>query len=123
MDWVDKLNRRVLRGLRKHDVQKVEADSRGSTLIESHQRRFIPWSEVQEILVVKQPPLADGSFALVIREADSTITIVDDTATGYADFCAELPRRLPGVIPYEKWVTELTATEHKDGEVIFRRPV
>jgi len=70
---------------------------------------------VQEIAVVKQPPLASGSFALAIRGPGSTVAVVDDTVAGYAEFCQEIPRRLKGVVPYEKWAVELTASSQEAG--------
>jgi hypothetical protein len=121
MDWVDKLNRWALKGMRQHTVEKVETTSEGCRLIYRNGSRFIAWSEMQEIAVLKQPPLAIGCFAVAIRGADSTVAIVDDTVAGYPEFCAELPRRLEGVVPYEKWAVELTAAPQEVGQVIFRR--
>jgi hypothetical protein len=121
MDWVDKLNQWALKGIRRQAVERVETNSEGSTLIRSSGSQVIRWSEMQEIAVVKQPPLASGSFALAIRGAGSTVAIVDDTVPGYAELCRELPLRLQGVIPYEKWAVELTAAQQEIGQVIFRR--
>jgi hypothetical protein len=121
MHWVDKLNRWALKGVRRQAVEKVETNSEGSMLIRPDGSQFIRWSEMQEIAVLKQPPLANGSFALAIRGANSTVAIVDDTVVGYANFCEELPLRLQSVVPYEKWAVELTAGTQA-GQVIFRRP-
>jgi hypothetical protein len=121
MGWVDKLNQRALKGVRRHAVERVESNHEGSTLILSDGSQFIRWSDVQEIAVLKQPPLARGSFALVIRGAGATLAVVDDTAAGYAEFCQELPRRLKGVVPYEKCAVELMASSEETGKVIFRR--
>ena len=120
MGWVDKLNQWALKGIRQA-IERVETDHEGSTLIRADGREFIRWSDVQEIAVVKQPPLASGSFALAIRGAGSTVAVVDDTVAGYAEFCQEIPRRLKGVVPYEKWAVELTASSQEAGKVIFRR--
>lgn len=57
----------------------------------------------------------------VLSTADSTVAIVDDTVASYPEFCAELTRRLPSVVPYEKWAVELTAARQEVGQVIFRR--
>ena len=80
MGWVDKLNQWALKGIRQA-IERVETDREGSTLIRADGREFIRWSDVQEIAVVKQPPLASGSFALAIRGAGSTVAVVDDTAS------------------------------------------
>jgi hypothetical protein len=121
MGWVDKLNQWALKGSRRQAIERVETDREGSTLIRADGREFIRWSDVQEIAVVKQPPLARGSFALAIRGAGSTVAVVDDTVTGYVEFCQELPRRLTGAAPYQKWAVELTTSSQETGTVIFRR--
>jgi hypothetical protein len=122
MGWVDKLNQWALKGIRRQAVERVETDLEGSTMIRADGRQFIRWSDVKEIAVLKQPPLASGSFALAIRGAGSTVVVVDDTVVGYAEFCQEISRRLKGVIPFEQWAVELTATSQEAGKVIFRRP-
>jgi hypothetical protein len=121
MGWVDKLNQWALKGIRRQAIERVETDREGSTLIRANGSQFIRWSDVQEIAVVKQPPLARGSFALVIRGAGFKVAVVDDTVAGYAEFCQELPRRLKGVAPYQNWAVELTASSQETGKVIFRR--
>lgn len=118
--WVDKLNRWALKGLPRA-IQSVKVSSEGITLIQSHQPRFLRWSEIREIAVLKQPYLASTSFALAIRVTDSTVTIIDDTVEGHMELCEELPRRLPGVIPYEEWAVELMAKKQDAGMVIFQR--
>jgi hypothetical protein len=121
MGWVDKLNEWALRGIHRQAIERVETNCEGSTLIRADGSQFVPWSDVQEIAVVKQPPLARGSFALAIRGAGSMVAVVDDTVAGYAEFCQELPRQLKGVVPYQKWAVELAASSHDDGKLIFRR--
>ena len=76
---------------------------------------------MQEIVVQKQPGLAIGCFALAIRAVGSTLAIVDDTVAGYEEICQEIPRRLEGVVPYEKWALELLANSQQAGKAIFRR--
>jgi len=121
MGWLDELNRWALKRIRRQALGRVEVNGDGSTLVRRDHSRFIRWSDVQEIAVIKQPNLADSSFALAIRERDSTLTIVDDTVPGYAELCEELSRRLPGVTPYQKWATEFIANPDQAGQVIFRR--
>jgi hypothetical protein len=121
MGWVDRLNQWALKQIRRQAIERVETDREGSTLIRADGRQFIRWSDVQEIAVLKQPPLARGSFALAIRGPGSTVAVVDDTVAGYAELCRELPRRLTGVTPYQKWAVELTASSQDTGKVIFRR--
>ena len=121
MGWLDKLNQWALKGIRRQAIERVETDNEGSTLIRADGRQFIRWSDVREIAVVKQPPLASGSFALAIRGAGSTVAVVDDTVAGYAELCQEIPRRLKDAVPYEKWAVELTASSQQTATVIFRR--
>jgi len=123
MGWVDKLNQWALKGIRRRVIDKVETDLEGSTLIRAEGSQFIRWSDIQEIAAVKQPPLASGSFALAIRAAGSILVVLDDTVPGYAEFCQELSRRLQGVVPYQRWAGELTASSQETGKVIFRRTV
>jgi|HubBroStandDraft_1064217.scaffolds.fasta_scaffold00242_34 homoserine kinase len=121
MSWIDKVNQWALKGIRLKAVERVETDDLGSTLIQGDGNHFIRWSDVQEIAVLKQPSLARGSFAVAIRGAGSTLTIVDDTVAGFAEFCQEITRRLKDVVPYETWAVELTASPQQTGKVIFRR--
>ncbi len=121
MGWVEKLNQWALKGIRRQAIERVDTDREGSTLIRADGSQYIRWSDVQEVAVVKQPPLARGSFALAIRGAGSMLAVVDDTVAGYAEFCQELSRRLKGVVPYQKWAAELTASSQEAGKVIFRR--
>lgn len=121
MGWVHKLNLSALKRIRRRVIERVETDREGSRLIRADGIQLILWSDVQEIAALKQPPLATGSLALAIRGAGSTLAILDDTVEGYAKFCQELPRWLKGVIPYEKWALELTASSQESGKVIFRR--
>lgn len=123
MGWVDKLNQWALKGIRGRIIERAETDREGSTLIGPEGSQCIRWADVQEIAVVKQPPLASGSFALVIRGVGSILAILDDTVPGYEEFCQELPRRLEGVVPYQGWAVELTASSQETGKVIFRRTV
>ena len=91
-------------------------------LVRSAGSQLISWTDLQEIAVVKQPHFANGSFALAMRSGNSMLAIVDDSVTGFGQLCEELPRRLTGVMPYEKWSTELIASEDTEaGRVIFRR--
>ncbi len=122
MDWVDKLNQWALKRIRGEATERVEADQDGIVLIRARGNQLIRWSEIEEIAAMKQPQLADGSFALAIRRADSAVAVVDDTVTGFAEFCQELTRRLTNVVPYERWAVELVASSQEDGKVIFRRP-
>ena len=119
MDWVDKLNRWALKGIRQ-EIEKIEISSEGAKVIRAKNTLLLGWSEIEEIGVVNQLQLASGSFALVIRRANSSVTIVDDTVVGYSEFCEELARQLPGVVPYSRWATEMMAKQDP-GQVIFRR--
>jgi hypothetical protein len=125
MGWVDKLNEWVLNRIRPSAIERVETDCQGTTLIRADGSQFIRWSDVQEIAVLKLPDPAIGipavGFALVIRAVDSTLVIVDDTVAGYEELRQEIPRRLEGVVPYEKWAVELLASSQEAGKVIFRR--
>lgn len=121
MGWVERLNQRALRRIRRHAIERVETDREGTTLTRADSSQFIRWPEVREIAVLKQPPLARGSFALIIRGGGSTLAVVDDTAVGYAEFCQEISRWLKGAVPYEEWAVELTASLGETGRVIFRR--
>ena len=103
MVWVDKVNEWVLKRIRRSAIESVKTDREGITLIRADGSQFIPWSDVQEIAVLKQPDLAIGCFALAIHAVGSTFVIVDDTVAGYEELCQEIPRRLEGVVPYEKW--------------------
>ncbi len=122
MDWVDKVNRWALKGIRRHAVETVDTNGEGIRLVRADGSQLIGWEELQEIAVVKQPHFASGSFALAIRSGDSALAIVDDSVLGFGQLCEELQWRLTGVTPYEKWSTELIAGEHDEaGRVIFRR--
>jgi hypothetical protein len=125
MGWVDKVNQWVLKRIRPWAIERVKTDREGTTLIRADGSRFIRWSDVQEIAVLKQPDPAIGCpigcFALVIRAVGSTLAIVDETVAGYEELCQEILRRLEGVVPYEKWALELLASSQETGKVIFRR--
>ena len=120
-NWIDKLNQWALRRIAGHTVDSVGADDDGCRLVSSNRCQLIRWSEIQEIAVLKQPPLATGSFAVAIRMANSKVATIDDTASGFTRFCEELPERLQGAIPYENWAVELIAGTPEPGKVIFRR--
>jgi hypothetical protein len=121
MGWVDQLNRWALKGIRRHAIESVESGGEGCTVKRGGGEQFIRWSDVQEIAVVKQPSLATGCFALTLRVLNSQLVIVDDTVPGFDKLCAELPTRLGGAVPYEKWSVELMAESRSAGQVIFRR--
>ena len=121
LSWIDKLTRRALRSIHRNAIEKVESDRASITLIRSHETQFLPWSEIGEIAVVKQPPLAIGSFALILRGADAKLAIVDDAVAGYPKLCEQLPHQLAGVIPYETWSPELMAATDQSGQILFRR--
>lgn len=125
MGWVDKLNEWALKRIRPWAIERVKTDREGTTLIRADGSQFIRWSDVQEIAVLKQPDPAIGipaaGFALAIRAVGSMLAIVDDTVAGYEELCQEIPRRLEGVVPYEKWAVELLASSQEAGKVIFRR--
>src|SRR5215469_10288628 len=94
-------------------IERVKTDREGTMLIRADGSQFIRWSDVQEIAVLKQPDLAIGCFALAIHAVGSTLAIVDDTVAGYEELCQEIPRRLEGVVPYEKWALELLASSQE----------
>lgn len=122
MDWVDKLNQRALKGIRRNAVEKINTSGEGISLVRAGGSQLIGWDDLQEIAVVRQPHFASGSFALAIRSGRSALAIVDDSVLGFGQLCEELPRRLTDVTPYEKWSTELIADEDSEiGRVIFRR--
>lgn len=122
MDWLDKLNQWALKGVRQQAIVKIETNDEGITLIRPEESEFIRWSDVREIAVLRQPPLATGSFALAIRGADSIFAVVDEGAPGYGELCQEIPRRLKGALPYEQWAVELTASSSEAAKIIFRQP-
>lgn len=120
-NWIDKLNQWALRRIARHSVESIAADGDGCRLVSSNRCQLIRWFEIQEIAVLKQPPLSNGSFAVAIKMADSKVAIIDDTASGFTRFCEELPERLQGTMPYENWAVELTAETTEPGKVIFRK--
>ena len=121
MGWIDKVNKWLLKRIHPWAIERVKTDREGTTLIRADGSQFIRWSDVQEIAVLKQPDLASGCFVLGIHAVGSTLAIVDDTVSGYEELCQEIPRRLEGVVPYEKCAVELMASSQEAGKLIFRR--
>ena len=126
MGWIDKVNKWLLKRIHPWAIERVKTDREGTTLIRANGgSRFIRWSDVQEIAVLKQAdggiPCPIGYFALHIRAVGSTLAIVDETVAGYKELCQEIPRRLEGVVPYEKCAVELMASSQEAGKLIFRR--
>ena len=107
MGWIDKVNKWLLKRIHPLAIERVKTDREGTTLIRADGgSRFIRWSDVQEIAVLKQAdggiPCPIGYFALHIH------------AVG-------IPRRLEGVVPYEKCALGLMVSSQEAGKVIFRR--
>jgi hypothetical protein len=68
MGWIDKVNKWLLKRIHPWAIERVKTDREGTTLIRADGgSRFIRWSDVQEIAVLKQPDLARGCFALGIH--------------------------------------------------------
>jgi hypothetical protein len=121
MNWVDKLNHWALKAIRRQAVKRIEITSDGAQIVRSDDSHLLRWSEVQEVAIVMQPQLSAGSYALVIRVADSSVTIVDDTVLGYSELIQEMSRQLPNIVPYSNWAIGLAASPQDPGQVIFRR--
>ena len=81
MGWIDKVNKWLLKRIHPWAIERVKTDHEGTTLIRADGgSRFIRWSDVREIAVLKQAdggiPCPIGYFALHIHAVGSTLAIV-----------------------------------------------